>query len=149
MASWEHMSKEQFYGPYLYHGSPKKFNVGEVIKTPKEINPDEETYATEDVLYANDFGHVHKVVPVDWEEAERFDMGSDIEELQAHPEPAHRHGDSYWNFASKKGFKVIGHSNLVTPTDLAFNEDPDSPTGGEWTSGGKRWYRPVRGSGKD
>jgi len=143
------MSKEQFYGPYLYHGSSKKFPVGDIIKTPVEINPDDATYATEDIVYAGGFGHIHKVVPTDWEEAEPFEPGNDPEELQAHPEPPHRHGDVYWNFASNKGFRVIGHSNFVTPTDLSFNPDPDSPTGGEWTSGGKRWHRPVRGSGQD
>lgn len=149
MAASEHMSKEQFYGPYLYHGSDKKFNVGEVIKTPKEINPDEKTYATEDILYAGDFGHVHKVVPVDWDEIEPFEMGVDNPEYMGHPEPEHRHGTEYSNFSSRKGYEVIGHSNMQWPQELEFHENENSPQGGHWTSRGKRWHRPVRGSGQD
>lgn len=153
MAASDNMSNEQFYGPYLYHGSPKKFRVGEVIRTPKEINPDEETYATEDVLYAGDFavgeGAVHKVVPVDWNEIQPFDAGNDPPELMGHPEPKHRHGTEYYNFSTNKGYKVIGHSNFSPPRDLQWNDDENDPQGGRWTSGGKRWHRPVRGSGQD
>lgn len=89
---------EQLFGPYLYHGSTARVNVGDSIVPQK--GKDEVVHATNDILYASQFGtNIHMVVPHDWSEIDPWTM-----------EHTYEDNTRTTNFDSAKGFKVVGHT---------------------------------------